>query len=364
MSELEKETYSVEFLKSRLHSDVFEKIFWVKENISELLELPEDLKKVLVKKRITAFRYPENEWTKENKLWLTEKWIEQAKNIVEKIKKSYWILKNIKIYYNDDTKRMQDFANILWEWLDEKAKLIWKIRSLSSLDWWKFNKYTKLWTKKEIWKQSEFIVKIIEKSDEHQILLLHSTTFDSIRDDKFTEFWKSEINNRNPKHWENINFDIDFNWNIVRWDSDILEINMYNQDNICGFLEEEDKFKNIISDYRKQKIDYVQLQNSINYIFYKNPDLQEKYGFLYKKNIKRIIRKLSEFLEFWQNYLLENYSKPEKINKNEINIIIRILKRIFEESDENIENYILNNLDEVNGMIIIFNTLIINNEQK
>ena len=190
MKKIEEETFSVKFLKSRFHTDVFEEIFWVIENINELLEFPEGLKNIIVKKRITAFRHPENKWSKEEKLGLSEIWIEQWKLVLEEIDSSYWILKWIKVYYDDSTERMKEFSEFLWKWLKLKIKLIWKIRSLSSLDWENFSKYTKLWTKIEIWKQSDFIVKIIEKDDEHQILLLHSTTFDSIRDDKITEFWK------------------------------------------------------------------------------------------------------------------------------------------------------------------------------
>jgi hypothetical protein len=47
---------------------------------------------------------------------------------------------------------------------------------------------------------------------------------------------------------------------------------MYNQDEICNILSYYEPFKKVICSYEKQEIDFIQLQNSINYIFYKNPE--------------------------------------------------------------------------------------------
>jgi len=328
-------------------------------------------------KSITLVRHPEiiKDKTKDKwELLITEDWVKKIENELEpKIRSTFWNnFKNIKIFCNIETKRI--------EWFLKKLELdlnVSKKNIFSNLEWLKTvgkeSRKSSINVAKRIdlvlksWNFNNEIFKKLFNSDDinwyNNLFLVNSIIFANAKSHKNDPIWLIKIDNRYIKFLETMVYDIDLNWNLVKNDTSILELDLENIPEILIELKNNNIFKDIIDDYEKWKIDFKVLQNSINYFFFKEwgGNLFQKYinsksyilsDFCLKnileinnKNNKNIDEIILNILENRQIENLETFFEIILRDKSNIDILKNVIKK-YTENNKELFKLLNNNLSE------------------
>ena len=308
--------------------------FLVYENILEELGLKKDFNWKSYKKIIILRHF---EADKKNKNWkLTEKWLENAQNFSQKLKKYLknendlvfrwwilsqkleWVVERIKQSFDEILKEKSFHTQINSSWLDSRQKVNFdqEADNLEKND---------LLLKEEL-NTSKWLLELKEKwkknwvSNNTELWLVHSTNMNVIWKFLNNEYQTDKSYHKMLEMWESIEVDIDKNWEAIFNRNDLLNLNINNFSYIIDSLRNiENLWENIkkaIKYFDEWKIKIIDLQNVINKEILEN------------KNFLNILKNSTNTI--LQNIAFINILKKENLGWEE-----KIEKIIFENNLEN-----------------------------